>query len=44
MLNYLQFTFDNRTLVLNISMGNEPLYKQIKDFLSAKGVMVIDQD
>ena len=41
MLNYLQFTFNNRTLVLNVSMGNEQLYKQIKEFLSAKGVMVI---
>ena len=42
MLNYLQFTFDNRALVLNVSMGNEPLFKQIKEFLSAKGVMVIE--
>ena len=41
MLHYLQFTFNNRALVLNISMGNEQLYKQIKEFLSAKGVMVI---
>jgi hypothetical protein len=41
MLHFLQFTFDNRALVLNVSMGNEQLYKQIKDFLSAKGVMVI---
>ena len=42
MLQYLQFTFNNRTLVLNVSMGNEQLYKQIKEFLSAKGVMVIE--
>ena len=41
MLQYLQFTFNNRTLVLNVSMGNEQLYMQIKEFLSAKGVMVI---
>jgi len=43
MLYILQFTFDNRTLVLNVTLGNEQLYKQIKEFLSAKGVMVIEQ-
>jgi hypothetical protein len=42
MLYFLQFTFDNRALVLNVTMGNEQLYKQIKEFLSAKGVMVIE--
>ena len=42
MLYYLQFTFNNRALVLNVTMGNEQLYKQIKEFLSAKGVMVIE--
>ena len=41
MLYFLQFTFNNRALVLNITMGNEQLYNQIKEFLSAKGVMVI---
>jgi hypothetical protein len=43
MLYFLQFTFNNRTLVLNVTMGNEQLYQQIKEFLSAKGVMVIEQ-
>jgi hypothetical protein len=43
MLYFLQFTFNNRALVLNVTMGNEQLYTQIKDFLSAKGVMVIEQ-
>jgi hypothetical protein len=43
LLYYMQFTFNNRALVLNVSMGNEQLYTQIKDFLSAKGVMVIEQ-
>jgi hypothetical protein len=41
-LYMLQFTFNNRTLVLNVTMGNEKLYTQIKDFLSTKGVMVIE--
>ena len=41
MLYFLQFTFNNRTLVLNVRLGNEQLYQQIKEFLSAKGVMVI---
>ena len=41
MLYFLQFTFNNRALVLNVTMGNEQLYTQIKEFLSAKGVMVI---
>jgi len=41
MLYFLQFTFNNRTLILNVTLGNEKLYTQIKDFLSAKGVMVI---
>ena len=30
MLQYLQFTFNNRALVLNVTMGNEQLYKYIK--------------
>jgi hypothetical protein len=42
MLYFLQFTFNNRTLVLNVIMGDEKLYKQIKDFLGTKGVMVIE--
>jgi len=43
MLYFLQITFNNRNLVLNTTIGDEKLCKQIKDFLSAKGVMVIDQ-
>ena len=42
MLYMLQFTFNNRALVLNVTMGDEQLYQQIKKFLSAKGVMVIE--
>ena len=42
MLFMLQFTFNNRALVLNVTMGDEQLYQQIKKFLSAKGVMVIE--
>jgi len=42
MLYMLQFTFNNRALVLNVTMGDEHLYQQIKEFLSAKGVMVIE--
>ena len=40
--HFLQFTFNNRTLVLTVVMGDEKLQKQVKDFLSAKGVMVIE--
>jgi hypothetical protein len=43
MLYFLQFTFNNRNLVLNVTLGDEKLFYQIKEFLSAKGVMVIDQ-
>jgi hypothetical protein len=42
MLYFLQFTFNNKTLVLNVTLGDEQLYQQIKDFLNAKGVMVIE--
>ncbi len=43
MLFFLRFTFNDRNLVLNVILGDEQLYRQIKEFLSARGVMVIDQ-
>ena len=39
---FLQFTFKNRTLVLTVVMGDAKLHQQVIDFLSSKGVMVIE--
>jgi len=39
---FLQFTFNKRTLVLTVVMGDEKLHQQVMEFLSLKGVMVIE--
>lgn len=39
---FLQFTFNNRTLVLTVIMGDLKLHNQVKDFLTSKGVMIIE--
>ena len=39
---FLQFTFKERTLVLTAIMGDQELHSQVLDFLTSKGVMVIE--
>jgi hypothetical protein len=39
---FLQFTFKGRTLVLTVTMLDPKLHTQVMDFLSSKGVMVIE--
>ena len=39
---FLQFTFKNRTLVLTVIMDDPNLHRQVVDFLTSKGVMVIE--
>jgi hypothetical protein len=40
--NFLQFTFNNRTLVLTVILNDSKLHRQVMDFLASKGVMVIE--
>ena len=37
-----QFTFKNRTLLLTVIMDDPKLHRQVMDFLTSKGVMVIE--
>jgi hypothetical protein len=39
---YLQFTFKNRALVLTVTMLDQKMHQQLKDFLSTRHVMVLE--
>jgi hypothetical protein len=39
---YLEFTFKNRALVFTVTMLDQKMHQQVKDFLTARQVMVIE--